>query len=377
METHFASPERATPGELYREIHTAGANPVIDALLKTVSGILAILNEHRQILAINDSLLRMLGIDDAKKILGLRPGEAVHCVHSRDMQAGCGTSKYCSTCGAAISIVTSLGLNEPVEKRCILTIDKDGKSQDLCLKVRACPIMLDNMRFVLLFMQDITLNEKRAALERTFFHDISNLVMSIQGASELMEFRDEAGKKDLAGNIKQLTARLSKEVEMQRALTRDESDSYQIERSDITTESVLRDMKIIFTGHPEAANRILSIPEEIPAALFRSDRHLVLRILTNMLVNAFEATPEGGTVKLWTEASNESISFGVWNRRPISEDDARRVFQRYFSTKDGHGRGLGTYAMKLFGETLLNGRVSFTTSVDEGTTFRFTLPLFG
>jgi signal transduction histidine kinase len=44
------------------------------------------------------------------------------------------------------------------------------------------------------------------------------------------------------------------------------------------------------------------------------------------------------------------------------------MFQRSFSTK-GAGRGLGSYSVKLLSERYLNGKVSFTSSEDEGTTF--------
>jgi sensor histidine kinase regulating citrate/malate metabolism len=49
------------------------------------------------------------------------------------------------------------------------------------------------------------------------------------------------------------------------------------------------------------------------------------------------------------------------------------IFQRSFSTK-GPGRGVGTYSMRLLGETYLGGIVSFATSLDDGTVFRIRLP---
>ena len=93
-----------------------------------------------------------------------------------------------------------------------------------------------------------------------------------------------------------------------------------------------------------------------------------------MLTNAFEATPEGGEVKLWVEDAEEVVNFCVWNCRGIPEDVARRLFQRNFTTKEGSGRGLGTYAMRLLGETYLQGKVDFVTSATEGTLFRLCLP---
>ena len=44
------------------------------------------------------------------------------------------------------------------------------------------------------------------------------------------------------------------------------------------------------------------------------------------------------------------------------------------SARRGDGRGLGTYSMKMFGEKVLKGRVSFSSSPEEGTIFRFSLP---
>ncbi len=374
MESHFASAERSTPGELYRDIHEASSNPIIDGLLKTVGGLIAVLNEHRQILAVNNALLKMIGIDNAHGVLGLRPGEAIGCIHAHEMPGGCGTSRYCSTCGAAIAIVTSLSSNEPQEQKCVATVCKNGGSVELCLNIRACPISLDGARLILLFIQDITLQERSASLEKAFFHDINNIIMALHGASELMEFKDEAGKEKLAKQIQQLSARLAKEVEIQRSLSQSEQSSYTVEAQNFTTDDVIREMQIVFASHASAKNKILSLPENLPCILIHSDLHLVRRILTNMLVNAFEATAEGGTVKLWVN-DGEKVTFHVWNKQAIPDDVALRVFQRYYSTKGKHGRGIGTFTMKFFGEGLLKGSVDFVSSEDEGTTFRFSLPL--
>ena len=115
METYFAPAERANDIELKKEIEIVSKNPVIDGLMNVVSGFLAVLNKHRQILALNETLLDMIGIGDAGKVLGLRPGEAVRCIHAQEMPGGCVTTEFFSTCGAAIAIVTILGQKKPME----------------------------------------------------------------------------------------------------------------------------------------------------------------------------------------------------------------------------------------------------------------------
>jgi signal transduction histidine kinase len=49
-----------------------------------------------------------------------------------------------------------------------------------------------------------------------------------------------------------------------------------------------------------------------------------------------------------------------------------QLFKRSFTTK-GTGRGLGTYSMKLLTERYLKGRIAFTSSETDGTTFTVTL----
>ncbi len=116
------------------------------------------------------------------------------------------------------------------------------------------------------------------------------------------------------------------------------------------------------------------MPEIAEDETLRTDPQLLQPILTNMVKNALEATPEGGTVRVWSEARDDDVAFHVWNAAVMSPEVALRVFQRYFSTKAERGRGLGTYGLKLIAERYLHGHVSFTSSQDEGTTFHLVLP---
>src|SRR5512145_1322673 len=94
MDTYFASPEKTNDRELATEIEIISNNPVMSGLLQSISGLLAILDENRQIIAVNDSFIQMLGIKDQEKVLGLRPGNVLQCIHSEEEPAGCGTTKF-------------------------------------------------------------------------------------------------------------------------------------------------------------------------------------------------------------------------------------------------------------------------------------------
>lgn len=373
MDTYFAPAERSSDDELKKEIALVSKNPIIDGLLHSVSSLLAVLNEHRQILTLNESLLETIGVGNAENVLGLRMGEALKCIHSCEMPGGCGTSEYCSTCGAAIAIVSSLASDQPVERTCALTVERADRKHDLYFRVRCMPVAYNSTRLLLLFLQDITYQQKLAALEKVFFHDINGIISGLLNASYLISKKAKDDIQDLSQLVYRLSLRLTHEVAMQRCLSQTEACVYQPLLSPLSVEQVFREIKDLFSNHPASTNKLLTFPEQTPDSLINSDLSLLLRVLSNMIINAFEETEEGGEVKIWVESSQGKYTFFVWNRKTIPSDIAKRIFQRNFSTKSEAGRGLGTYSMKLFGEEILGGRVDFTTSEAEGTVFSFSL----
>jgi signal transduction histidine kinase len=373
METHFASPERAGKDELQQEIEAVSQNPMIDSLLKTMSGLIAVLNEHRQILALNLSFLKIRGVDDEEAALGLRPGEFVQCVHSRETEGGCGTSEFCVTCGAAIAMVSSLETDGPAEEKCVLTIQKEGKKEDLFLKVRSAPIHIDGRRLLLLFLNDITKEQQAANIERLFFHDINNIVFAIQGRAELLSIDNEDDQFSL--DIFNLSQRLAKEIEIQRSLSQNNRNSYTPVYRPFLIKTLMEDIQNIFANHPAAASKRLSWEQYSVDLSIQTDYSLLMRILVNMVTNALEASAAGDQIRLSVKAASPSITFTVWSPAPIPDAIQKRIFQRNFSTKSDIGRGLGTYAMKFFGESILKGRVGFNSSPETGTSFWISLPL--
>jgi K+-sensing histidine kinase KdpD len=373
MDTYFAPAQRANKNELAAEIEIVMSNsPIVSGLLHSVNGFLAVLDTHRQIVAINDSFLQMLGTDNPEETFGLRPGEVLECVHAHEEPAGCGTTEFCSTCGLATSIVSSLKQNKPVEKICALSATKNSKPIDMFLLVKAHPINIDEKRFLLLFLQDITKHQKRAAFERTFFHDVNNMLGGLIMASQMLVKENPS---ELAEIIHQASLRISKEVSIQQSLLQSEDFDYKPVFFEVTLEQILNELESFFVNHPVAHGKNITISNIYPDVAIKTDISLLLRVLYNMVTNAFEATPQNGMVKVWLEEADYYVSFCVWNDQEIPQEITKRIFQRNFSTKDEEGRGIGTYSMKLIGEKVLNGHVSFSTSKSGGTIFKFACPI--
>lgn len=269
MKTYNASPERAAEDELDFDIRLVCENPVIDGMMKSAVGLAAVLNEYRQILAVNHKLMEMAGLEDPGEILGQRPGEAMNCINSARAPFGCGTTPLCVTCGAAGAIAAGMAGKMPAEKLCALTIEKNGGRRDLCFQARAFPIMIQKKTYILLFLDDVTERQRWTALEQIFFHDLKNIISGIVGFSQLLEYQDGDGLRDMAGKMGKLTLRLSDEINLHRMLFSEQAEPGRFLKERISLRAVMDELKDLCVRHPAAGGKELKIQENVPDIFFR------------------------------------------------------------------------------------------------------------
>lgn len=373
-ETFFAPADRIGKEEISEQAWAVSINPIVRGLMQSINGLFAVLNTQRQILAVNDALLESLGISDISTILGVRPGESFNCVHAKEMAGGCGTSRYCSTCGAAVAIVSCMGESRPVEQKCALQVGQNGNRRDICFRVKAAPLEIGTEKVILLFLQDITPQERWAHLERTFFHDIQNTIAGVLTATSVAATATSSRQQEAIILANRLAERLAREVTLQKVLAQQDIAETALTLFYLLPEQVVYELLDIAHAHPAGQKKNIRIDGTIPSRQIRTDRAMLTRILTTMVVNAFEATEPDGEVMIRVDDAITAMRFSVWNPAPIPEPLQLRIFQRHFSTKSEPGRGIGTYMLKLFGEEFLGGRVGFLSSGEAGTTFWIELP---
>jgi signal transduction histidine kinase len=364
---------RSAGAELEAEIKTVSKSAIIDGLLEAVNGLMAVLNENRQILAINDSMLQALSVGSLEKVLGLRLGEAVHCIHAEHAPDGCGTTEFCPSCGAAIAQVAALAGNHAAEQICAIEIPGEDAHNNLFFRVRASPLVIAGQRHLLLFLQDISQEQRLAALEQVFLHDLRNTTTGISIGTALLAESTTGEDNEIACNVLHLADRLTREIELQRCLTDSAFKNFKCRLELLSLAALLEELQRSCQHHPASTNRTLEIVFPSPDRTLHSDLTILHRILYNMVINALEASPAGGVVKIAAHRDEAHEIFSVWNSGYIPPVIAQRIFQRNFSTKGSLGHGLGTYSMKLLGEKLLGGRVTFTSSPEQGTCFQLRL----
>jgi signal transduction histidine kinase len=103
------------------------------------------------------------------------------------------------------------------------------------------------------------------------------------------------------------------------------------------------------------------------------DAELMERVFFNLILNAIQASPDGGTVKVETSLRDTSACVDVTDRgHGIEPDQRESIFNPFFTTKvSGTGLGLAIVA-KIVGEH--RGKIDVESKPGEGSTFRVCLP---
>jgi signal transduction histidine kinase len=107
-----------------------------------------------------------------------------------------------------------------------------------------------------------------------------------------------------------------------------------------------------------------------------ADRSQMLQVLTNLVVNAIQAMPDGGGLTIVTQPGTRHVELRVEdNGVGMTDDVAKRIFNPFFTTKAvDQGTGLGLSVVHGI-VTAHGGTISVKSRVGQGTVFTILLPI--
>lgn len=368
--TRFLPAERAPREVLERQIGLFTGSPLLVEMLDAAPDLLLVLNPERQIVFANERVLDLTGVADRRLLYGMRPGEALGCLHADEVTGGCGTSEFCATCGAAQAIRDGLA-GKTTKEDCRILRGLGPEALDL--RAWARPLVLGTDRFIIFSLVDSSDEQRRRALERIFFHDLLNTAGALSGLLEVLAESKSPPPEELA-LVHQLANELIDEVQAQRTLVAAERGELAVTAEPVQPAILLERFVDQYQRHPLGRDRRLALELSPEPMTLSTDPALLRRIMGNLLKNALEATTPGQTVTVGCSSAPAGVELRVHNPGVMPPEVQLQVFHRSFSTK-GPGRGLGSYGVRLLGERYLQGRVSFTSTPESGTTFRLWLPL--
>lgn len=370
-DSQYASSKRSGKDTIQRQRKLLAEHQgSLKQLYEAVCEIVLIVNANRQIVFFNSVFPSLLNNDDSEKLYGLRPGEALGCIHACSDPGGCGTSRFCTRCGAVNSILSALNKQEDLRECRLL---KDESVEALDLLVRTTPLEIGGESFSIVAITDISHEKRRRVLERIFFHDILNTAAGLRVFAQMLNDEPDnwnaaVFRNNLLSGIEQLTDAIYSQKELLEA----ENNALEVKKQPV--DPVLQARQTVETFKIRFPRHRMVVHEPEQAVTFNTDPRLLSRVLGNILLNAIEASSPDQKVTLTIRAGKDEVEFRVHNPTPVSKENKLQLFQRSFSTK-GPGRGLGTYSMKLLTERYLNGWISVDSSPERGTTFSATYPL--
>lgn len=371
-DTFFAPSERDPPSIVEGDAERLESAGLIHTILNSFSQIALILNDKRQIVFANDVAVAAL----PSLFRGLRPGEALGCLHASEGPGGCGTSKACKYCGAVASILECRETDEINTKECRLTLSRGGRLSALDLLVSARRFSTGDREFTLFTFHDMEDSKRRQVLERCFFHDVINSIASIQGGAILL--KEEYGERSpWVEAILSSLERLLEEVLSQRDFLAMERGDLSVNLKRFSNWELMGEVVAAFSASDFSRGKSLFFDTNASAEVpVHSDPILLRRVLINMVKNALEASVRGDQIRVWTSGQGPGVRFCVWNPAVMDEAVRLQVFQRSFSTK-GPGRGIGTYSIRMLTKDYLKGEVGFSSLPEEGTIFWVEVPAAG
>jgi len=133
---------------------------------------------------------------------------------------------------------------------------------------------------------------------------------------------------------------------------------------------------VLATARPQIERAGVRAAVEQPDTLppVRVDRALMQQALMNLVLNACEAMPRGGTLTITLRRKGEFAEIRVADTgHGIPPEHRRRIFELFFTTRpSGSGLGLAT-AFRIM--QLHSGSIDFESEAGRGTTFLLELPL--
>lgn len=129
----------------------------------------------------------------------------------------------------------------------------------------------------------------------------------------------------------------------------------------------------------EGKKLTLSAEVEPGLPLVNADAARAHQILRNLLDNAFNYTPEGGTIKVLAEIDDGFVAVSVQDTGVgISKENQNKIFDRFFRAEDTDiqqipGTGLGLAIVRSLVE-MHGGLITVNSEIGAGSKFTFTLP---
>lgn len=216
----------------------------------------------------------------------------------------------------------------------------------------------------------------------TVSHELRTPLASISGYADTLLRKDvefaERDRRDFLAIIVDECTRLNDFIEDLLQMSQIEAGILKVNRQSMRIDPIVE--RIVRSEQSRTTNHTIVFDQRGPLPALNADEKRVTQVFRNLIENAIKYSPDGGTVTVRGDVIGNEAVFEVSDQGiGIAAIDIDRVFERFFraeakAVRNAGGTGLGLSICRGIVETH-GGRIWVESRQNEGSTFRFTLPL--
>jgi len=241
----------------------------------------------------------------------------------------------------------------------------------------------NSMTQELIGQRDRLLQAERVAawreLARRLAHELKNPLFPLQITIETLQRAKEQAPGEFDEIFRESAATLLAELANLKSIVGRFSDFAKMpapQLEAVELNEIVRGAVRLFAAQLRAGERA-AIEAEVECdpglGAIQADPEQVTRALHNLILNAIDAMPEGGRLRLRTRRTEAGAQLEVSDTgQGLTKEECERLFTPYYTTKR-HGTGLGLAIVQSVVADH-RGKISVESEPGRGTTFRIELP---
>ncbi len=232
-------------------------------------------------------------------------------------------------------------------------------------------------------IRELLVNQERlrvaGQLASGIAHDLANSLNVIRLRLQSLVTDDnvtakhEAALRTIQHAVEDAALTVARVRELGRTRIHHKKESTQI--SEVITE-VIELVRMTTEGRSSLDSIRIKIRSQIPETLPRVNGSAseLRQVFLNLLLNAYEAIPDGGEITVAATSRNNTVVVTVADTGPgIATQDLQRIFDPFFTTKGPGGTGLGLSIAKNIVEAL-GGTIAASNGSNGGAIFKLEFP---
>jgi len=253
-------------------------------------------------------------------------------------------------------------------------IDVSSTSEEIAILVKSYNSMIDELEASAVKLATSEREQAWREMAKQVAHEIKNPLTPMRLSVQSFQRKFDPQDPNIHQKVDEYSKTLIQQIDTMSSIASAFSNFAKMPAQQNETLNVVNIVKLALDIFNEDNIVFIADKHEIIANF---DRTQLIRVVTNLVKNGIQAIPDNSskTPKIIVEVRDdrETVSIIVTdNGKGISEENMVKIFEPKFTTKSS-GMGLGLGMVKNIVETY-HGNITFTSQLNEGTTFTVTIP---